>query len=120
MIYVQSVCILFVKRAMWETAGLSVQWPFTSVMLVMPVFLFLSAPQYSCWESNEPTLLVLGLESLSSFQYLCSFPCMYELSYIYVRRTAGARLNSYYTQVIPSRVIHVCLRMFAFHLCIRL
>jgi len=27
---------------------------------------------------------VLGLESLSSFQYLCSFPCMYEFSYIYM------------------------------------
>ena len=27
-----------------------------------------------------------------------------------VTRTAGARLNSCYTQVIPSRVIHVCLR----------
>ena len=35
-------------------------------------------------ESDGPTLLVLGLESLSSFQYLCSFPCMYELSYIYM------------------------------------
>jgi len=29
-------------------------------------------------------LLVLGLESLISFQCLCSFPCMYELSYIYI------------------------------------
>ena len=27
---------------------------------------------------------MLGLESLSSFQYLCSFPCMYEVSYIYI------------------------------------
>jgi len=45
MIYLQSVCILFVKRAVREAAGLSVQWPFTSVMLVMPVFLFLSVPQ---------------------------------------------------------------------------
>jgi len=43
-IYLQYVCILFVKRAVREAAGLSVQWPFTSVMLVMPVFLFLSAP----------------------------------------------------------------------------
>jgi len=45
MIYLQSVCILFVKWAVREAAGLSAQWPFTSVMLVMPVFLFLSAPQ---------------------------------------------------------------------------
>jgi len=45
MIYLQSVCILFVKWAVREAVGLSVQWPFTSVMLVMPVFLFLSAPQ---------------------------------------------------------------------------
>jgi len=37
-----------------------------------------------------------------------------------VRRTAGARLNSCYTQVTPSRVIHVCLRVFACHPCIRL
>jgi len=43
--YPQSVCILLVKRAVREAAGLSAQWPFTSVMLVMPVFLFLSAPQ---------------------------------------------------------------------------
>ena len=27
---------------------------------------------------------MLGLESLSSCQYLCSFPYMYELSYIYM------------------------------------
>jgi len=45
MIYLQSVCILFVKWAVREAAGLSAQWSFTSVMLVMPVFLFLSAPQ---------------------------------------------------------------------------
>jgi len=45
MIYLQSVCILFVKRAVREAAGLSAQWPFTSVMLVLPVFPFLSAPQ---------------------------------------------------------------------------
>ena len=49
----------------------------------MPVFLFLSAPQQSCEESNGPTLLVLGLESPSSFQNLCSFPCMYELSRVF-------------------------------------
>ena len=53
-------------------------------MLVMPVFLFLSAPQWSCGESDGPKLLVLVLESLSSFQYLCSFPCMYDRSYIYL------------------------------------
>ena len=41
----QAICILFVKQAVREAAGLSVQWPFTSVMLVMPVFLLLSAPQ---------------------------------------------------------------------------
>jgi len=29
-------------------------------------------------------MLVLGLEVLSSFQYLCSFPCMHELSYVYI------------------------------------
>jgi len=45
MIYLQSVFILFVERAVREAAGLSAQWPFTSVMLVIPVFLFLSAPQ---------------------------------------------------------------------------
>jgi len=37
-----------------------------------------------------------------------------------VRRTAGARLNSCYTPVTPSRVIHVCLQVFAFHPCSRL
>ena len=47
MIYLQSVCILLVDEAVREpeAAGLSAQWPFTSVMLVMPVFLFLSARQ---------------------------------------------------------------------------
>jgi len=126
MIYLQSVCILHVNQAVRETAGLSAQWPFTSVMLVMPVFLFLSARQYSCGESNGPTLLALGLESVSSFHYLCSCPCVYESFHICtclsigVRRAAGARLNSCYTQVTPSRIIHVCLRVFAFHLCIRL
>ena len=45
MMYLQSVCILLVNRAVREAAGLSAQWPFTSVMLVMPFFLFLSARQ---------------------------------------------------------------------------
>jgi len=45
MIFLQSLCILLVNQAVRETAGLSAQWPFTNVMLVMPVFLFLSSPQ---------------------------------------------------------------------------
>jgi len=45
MIYLQSVCIVLVNWAVQEAAGLSAQWPFTSVMLVLPVFLFLSARQ---------------------------------------------------------------------------
>ena len=45
MMYLQSVCILPVNRAVQEAAGLSAQWPFTSVMLVMPFFPFLSARQ---------------------------------------------------------------------------
>ena len=47
MIYLQSVRILLVNQAVREpeAAGLSAHWPFISVMLVMPVFLFLSARQ---------------------------------------------------------------------------
>jgi len=45
MMCLQSVCVLPVNRAVREAAGLSAQWPFTSVMLVMPFFLFLSARQ---------------------------------------------------------------------------
>jgi len=43
MIYLQSVCTLLVNRAVREAVGLSAHWPFTSVKLVMSVFLFLSA-----------------------------------------------------------------------------
>jgi len=32
--------MLLVNQAVREAAGLSAQWPFTSVMLVMPVFCF--------------------------------------------------------------------------------
>jgi len=45
MIYLQSVCILLVNQAVRDAACLSAQWPITSAMLVMPVFLFLSARQ---------------------------------------------------------------------------
>jgi len=68
-----------------------------------------------CWGWNlylRFSIFVL-VRVCMSFQ-ICTF-----LS-IGVRRTTGARLNSSYTQVIPSRVIHVCLRVFAFHRCIRL
>ena len=72
---------------------------------------------------------MLGLESLSSFQYLCSFLRMYDLSYdlsyIYISfnlcqtNRRGSSEFVLHTGT-PPRVIHVCFRVLAFHLCIRL
>ena len=64
---------------------------------------------------------------ISIFVLVSLFLSVYVWAFIYihvflfgVRRAAGARPNSCYTQVTPSRVIHECLRVFAFHLCVRL
>ena len=37
-----------------------------------------------CWCWGWNLYLRFSIYALSSFQYLCSFPCMYELSYIYM------------------------------------
>ena len=63
--------------------------------------------------------LWIGFSIFVLFRVCMSFH-IYTCLSIGVRRTEEARLNSCYTQIIPLRVIHVCLRMFAFHLCIRL
>jgi len=83
-ICLQPVCILLVKRTVREAAGLSAQWPFTSVMLVMPDFLFLSAPQYSCgpgvWRTNAAGVGV----GISIFVSVSLFFSVYVRAFIYI------------------------------------
>jgi len=68
-----------------------------------------------CWCSDGHLYVRFSIFVL--FRVCMSFHIHTCLS-IGVRRTAGARLNSCHTQVPLSRVIHMSLRVFAFHLCI--
>jgi len=67
-----------------------------------------------CWGWN----LYLRFSIFVLFR-VCTIFHIYTCLSIGVRQSAGVRLNSCYTHVTPSRVIHVCLRVFVFHLCIR-
>ena len=90
------------NRAVQEAAGLYAQWPFTSVMLVMPVFCFClrvgrdvgSLTDRRCWCCGWNLYLRFSIFVL--FRVCMSFH-VYTCLSIGVKRTAGARLNLCYT-----------------------
>jgi len=64
--------------------------------------------------------VVLELESLSSFQYLCSCPCMYDRSYTYLSfkccQTNRRGSSEFVLHTGSSLTGNTC--VFAFHLCV--